>query len=83
MQVIESPKFVNVKNINDDVYLAGDSVSINQYCLDNDYTLVRFELEKQRFSNDAGLMYQYYDNSSSSWKLEFGFRKVVTYLTIN
>ena len=83
MEIIEYPTFRNVKNISIlDVYLVANDASVNKYCLDYGYTLVSYEEEeKQRFSNDGAYFYQYY--TGSEWKLESGFRKVVSLLTIS
>jgi len=63
-----------------EVYLRGDAASVAQYCTEQGLTLVSFDLEPQRFSNDGGLAYQYWDVAESVWKTEFGFNQIVTQL---
>ena len=60
------------------VYLKGDDASVNQYCTEKNYSLVSYEVEAQRFSNQGGILYQYY--ADGEWKTEFGFSKIVTLL---
>lgn len=80
MLVIEYPT-VNVKNFAiNNVFIRGDEVSVEKYCEDNDYYLDSFEVEKQRFSNDGALAYQYYDEELEEWVSEFGFSQVVNIL---
>lgn len=78
MPTIQYPT-LNVLNFTiNPVYLSGDDTSVSQYCTEKGYTLVSYEVEQQRFSNDGGVLYQYYSNGE--WKTEFGFNKVVTVL---
>lgn len=67
-----------------DVYIAGDDASVKQYLLDNGFPTgsTSYVLEDQRFSNDGGLSYQYWDTTSgATWKTEFGYRPIVTSVT--
>ena len=81
MPTIQYPT-LNVKNFTiNPVYLSGDETSVNKYCADNGYTLSSFDIEKQRFSNHGGLLYQYYSSSDNEWKTEFGYNRIVTLLT--
>lgn len=75
------------------VYLRSDMDTINQYCLENNYTYVSHEAEEQRFSNDGALAYAYYgpfkyiDSDGDEvveikWQTEFGFKRIVTLLTV-
>ena len=69
------------------VYLRADQTSINQYLYDAGLPsgTTSYEVETQRFSNDGGLSYCYWDYdanlSGNTWKVEFGFEKIVTSLT--
>ena len=65
-----------------EIYLSADDISVEQYCTDNGYTLVSYEVENQRFSNDGALPYQYYNTDDTKWVTEFGFHKIVTSLSI-
>jgi hypothetical protein len=73
---VQNVKYYAVNN----VYLRADDDSVNQYCTEQGLTLVSYEREQQRFSNDGGLAYQYWDTSESVWKTEFGFSQIVTQL---
>lgn len=80
MSRIEIPRMNTLNFTVNDVFLKGDDVSVNQYCLENGYDLDNYVLESQRFSNDGGLLYNYYDAVKAEWKTEFGFSKVVAIL---
>jgi hypothetical protein len=78
MPQIEFPtKNVKYFTVND-VYIKADNASVNQYCTENGYTLVSYDAEDKRFSNDGGLAYQIYDGSE--WRTEFGYDRVVARL---
>ena len=70
-----------------DVYIAGDDTSVAQYLIDNGLPTgtTSYVLEDQRFSNDGGIAYQYYEYdanlSGNTWKTEFGYRRIVTSVT--
>ncbi|MFW6225838.1 MAG: hypothetical protein ACOC3V_02665 [bacterium] len=75
------------------VYLRSDNDTIDQYCSENDYTYISHEVEEQRFSNNGGLLYAYYGPftynnedgdpvTEDRWQLEFGFKRVITKLTV-
>ena len=76
MPVIELPKTFKEHIHMTDIYLCADNASVNRYCSENGYTLVSYEKEEPRFSNDGSLPYQYWDGTE--WKLEYGFRQIVT-----
>ena len=87
MPAIEYPT-INVKYFAiQEVYLRADDASVNQYCTDKGITLVSYEAETQRFSNDGGLAYQYWGKpqgvtgGTDMWVTEFGYKKVVQQLT--
>lgn len=79
MPVLEFPTMCVADMHMTSVYLSADNVSVNQYCTDNGYTLVSYDNEYQRFSNDGALPYQYW--TGTEWKLEFGFRQIVAKIT--
>lgn len=86
---IEYPQF-NIKYFAiQPVYLKSDTSSINQYCTDNGYTYISHKTERQRFSNDGGLTYQYWGlpmgvtGGTSQWVTEFGYSQIVTELTVS
>ena len=64
-----------------DIYLSADDSSVNQYCTENSYSLVSYDKEYSRFSNDGALPYQYY--SGGKWVFEFGFKDIVTKLIVS
>ena len=80
MPIIDYP----VQNVKyyavNEVYLRADAASVAQYCTENSITLVSFDPEAQRFSNDGGLAYQYWSTVESVWKTEFGFDQIVVQL---
>lgn len=79
MPVIDYPKMC-VQNLHSvDVYLSADNDSVDQYCTENGYTLVSYDKEEPRFSNDGALPYQYW--TGSEWKLEYGFKQIVIRIT--
>jgi hypothetical protein len=91
---IQYPTFTGISYFNDgDVYLKGDNASINKFCADRGKTLVSYELEEQRFSNDGALAYQYYGTftgalspgvtgTTTKWQMEWGYSKIVKSLTV-
>jgi len=82
MPKIELPT-LNTRNFTvNSVYLKGDDASVSQYCLDNGKTLIDYEVEHQRFSNDGALLYSYYDTANAEWKTEFGFSKIAIILNV-
>ena len=95
MTTQEYPTFTGVTHFDDgSVYLRADSGSVTQYCADRGVTLVSYEPEEQRFSNDGALSYQYYGpftgaispgvtGTTIKWQLEFGFSQIVKSLTTN
>lgn len=84
MTIIDYPKFNNVLYLHlKPVFLAGDQVSVNKYCSERGYTLINFQLENQRFSNDGELLYQWFNTTTGLWVTESGFTQVVNQLTIN
>jgi len=63
------------------VYITADNTTVSQYCtLMNLTGSTSYIAETQRFSNDGARMYQYY--SGGAWVTEFGFRQIVTQLTL-
>jgi hypothetical protein len=92
---VQYPTFTGITYFEDGaVYLSGDVTSINKYCADRGKTLVSYELEEQRFSNDGALPYQYYGpftgalspgvtGTTTKWQLVWGFNRVVKSLTTN
>ena len=95
MATIQFPTFTGITYFNDgDIYLAGDTTSVLQYCTDRGKTYVSHELEEQRFSNDGALAYQYYGpftgeistgvtGTTIKWQMEWGYKKIVKSLTVN
>ena len=78
MPSIEFPQMKNVKYFTiKDVYLKADDDSVTQYCVEHGFTLVSYETENQRFSNDGALVYQKYDTTESEWVTKSGYDRVV------
>jgi hypothetical protein len=83
MPAIQYPT-INVKYFAiNEVYLKADDASVNKYCSDQGITLVSYEPEQKRFSNDGGLAYQYWGKpqgvtgGTDMWVTEFGYAQVV------
>ena len=83
MPAINYPK-INVKYFAiQDVYVRADAATVAEYCSIKGITLVSYEPEPQRFSNDGGLAYQYYGvlicatGTTETWNTEFGYAQVV------
>jgi hypothetical protein len=72
-----------------EVYLRADNATVTKYCADNGLTLVSYESEKRRFSNDGGLAYQYWGlpvgvtGGTNAWITEFGYSQIVTELRVS
>jgi hypothetical protein len=89
MTTLQYPTFTGITDFQDGtIYLRADDTSIEQYCADRGVSLVSYEAEEQRFSNDGALAYQYYGpftgtispgvtGTTTKWQLEFGFSKIV------
>ena len=76
------------------VYVRADQETIDKYCEENGYTLISYEVEEQRFSNNGALLYAYFGPftymdsegdpvTEDTWQLEFGFKRIVTKLTVD
>lgn len=99
MAIIDYPTKNGVQYFQDNtIYLKADDATVNQYILESysGHTLVSYEPEDQRFSNDGGLAYQYYgpftgwvspgvysSGTTTMWLTEFGYQKIVKKLTIS
>jgi len=78
MAILEYP-IMNVQYMAiNEVYVAADDASVEQYCIEKGLTLDSYESEEQRFSNDGGLTYQYW--TGTEWIMEHGFKKIVSKL---
>lgn len=78
MPSMKFPVQRNAKNFTvNSVYIKADTDTIDQYCVENGLTLVGYETENQRFSNDGILVYQYYDLAKTEWKTASGYDRVV------
>lgn len=79
MPIIEYPKQNVLYFAINDIFVKGDDASVLQYCTEQGLSLVSYEVEQPRFSNDGGLAYQYYANGA--WTTEFGYAQIVTSIT--
>ena len=81
MPVIDYPKMCVQHFHTTDVFLVADSASTARYCIDylDGATFDSVIAERQRFSNDGALAYQYW--TGTEWKLEFGFKQIAVSLT--
>lgn len=92
---ITYPTKNSIKYFDDNtVYLLADDTTINQWCTEKSYTLVSYEKETQRFSNDGALPYAFYgpltylneegtEVTEDTWQIEFGFKKIVISIIVN
>lgn len=96
MTTQQYPTFTGLTYFTDGtVYLRADSGSVTQFCADRGVSLVSFDAEEQRFSNDGAIQYQYWGlftgviaspgvtGSTMKWINEFGFSKIVKSLVTN